>query len=498
MSGALAQLLTAALERASASVASTIGDGIETTDEVRALAAHVAATLQECAVRPDEPVLITIANRPADLGALLGIWLAGAVPVPVHASAAATTFQSLRAATSARFLVDCVEVRPIASVTPPERALLRGAALVVFTSGSTGQPKGVVIGHERFVGKLKILNWVLQLRSDDVVVMPLQLTFIFGLWASILALHSGAALILVPKFSAESVARTLEGGGTVLASVPSMLRTMLSGARVAAPSLRSILTGGEVLGTALAGGLGRTFPSAGIYDLYGLTETGSCDFCLAPDDQPAGIGSIGFPTGGVSFRIMAENGQPAPKGCPGELQIRTSFGMLGYLDNEALTAASFSEGFFRTGDIARVRQDGRVELVGRAKEIISRGGNKIAPLEVDNLLSGHPEVAAALCAGVPDPRLGEAIHAVVVLKPGSQLTAETLRQWASERIERYKLPDAIHFRDALPVGNTGKASRSALSRMLVGSGQIEASAPTGCADPIYRRAPGRLIAKKRN
>ena len=112
-----------------------------------------------------------------------------------------------------------------------------------------------------------------------------------------------------------------------------------------------------------------------------------------------------------------------------------------------------------------------LELVGRSKEIIVRGGNKIAPLEIDNLPSSHPDVAAALCASVPDARLGEAIHAVVVPKPGSQLCAEALRQWASERIEPYKVPDAIHVRDALPVGPTGKASRSALSTLLAGSGQ---------------------------
>jgi acyl-CoA synthetase (AMP-forming)/AMP-acid ligase II len=145
--------------------------------------------------------------------------------------------------------------------------------------------------------------------------------------------------------------------------------------------------------------------------------------------------------------------------------------MLGYLDDEPLTASAFSGGFFRTGDIARLRPDGRVELVGRSKEIIVRGGNKIAPLEIDNLLCAHPEIAGALCAGVPDPRLGEAIHAVVVLKPGSRLTGEALRRWASERTERYKVPDAIHVREALPVGNTGKASRSAVSMMFASPAQ---------------------------
>jgi acyl-CoA synthetase (AMP-forming)/AMP-acid ligase II len=136
--------------------------------------------------------------------------------------------------------------------------------------------------------------------------------------------------------------------------------------------------------------------------------------------------------------------------------------MLGYLNDEALTKASFQDGFFKTGDLARMRPDGRLELVGRSKEIISRGGNKIAPLELDNLLATHPDVAAALCAGVPDERLGESIHAVVVLRPGARLTPSILRDWAATRLERFKLPDAIHFCDALPLGSTGKASRAAV------------------------------------
>ncbi|MDQ4060743.1 MAG: fatty acid--CoA ligase family protein [Pseudomonadota bacterium] len=429
------------------------------------MAARVAGDLEDRGLRSDEPVLVTIGNRPSDLGTLLGVWLAGAVAVPIHRSAAKTTLNSLREATGARFLIDGNEVTGLASAPPPARALLRGAALIIFTSGSTGQPKGVVVGHEPLSGKLDVLDRLLRFRAEDLIVVPLQLTFIFGIWASLLTLRSGATLVLVPRFSAEAMAGALDEGGSVLVAVPSMLRTMLSDVRRPAPSLRSILSGGEVLGAALAGAIQDAFPSAGIYDLYGLTETGSCDFCLRPSDQPVGLGTIGSPTDHVEFRLAGEHGGSAPQGAPGELQIRTPFRMLGYLDNPDLTRAAFSDGFFKTGDIARQRSDGRIELVGRSKEIISRGGNKIAPLELDNLLSSHPDVAAALCAGVPEERLGEAIHAVVVVRPGASLTPEELRAWAAARIERFKLPDVIHFRDALPMGHTGKASRSAISEI---------------------------------
>jgi long-chain acyl-CoA synthetase len=195
-----------------------------------------------------------------------------------------------------------------------------------------------------------------------------------------------------------------------------------------------------------------------------LTETGSCDFCLGPADQPDGLGTIGHPTDRVTFRL-AQDGRAVAAGETGELQIRTPFGMLGYLDNPQLTEAAFDGGYFRTGDLARVTKRGTLALVGRSKEMISRGGIKIAPLEIDNLLGEHPGVAAALCAGVPDERLGEVIHAVIVPRAGAHLDAAALRDWLLLRTERFKVPDVFHFRDALPSGSSGKADRRAVAQL---------------------------------
>jgi acyl-CoA synthetase (AMP-forming)/AMP-acid ligase II len=343
---------------------------------------------------------------------------------------------------------------------------------VIFTSGSTGEPKGVVIGHRRLAGKLAVLDRLLKIQPDDVVLSPLQLTFIFGLWVSLLALMKGARLVLVPKFSSDAIRRGLVES-TVLAGVPSMFRALLADSAVTEsaladsavtpPSLRLILTGGEVLAPGLAHALRQLSPAA-MHDLYGLTETGSCDFCLGPGDQPHGFGTIGHPTDGVTFRL-ARDGRAVAAGETGELQIRTPFGMLGYLDDPELTAAAFDGDYFATGDLARMTAGGYVELIGRAKDIISRGGNKIAPLEIDNLLGQHPDVAAALCAGVPDERLGEVIHAVIVPRAGARLDAAALRDWLLARTERFKVPDVFHFRDALPSGSSGKADRRAVAQL---------------------------------
>jgi long-chain acyl-CoA synthetase len=422
---------------------------------------EIARQLRDAGVAADEPVMMTIRTEPADLASFLGIWKVGGVAVPIHANAASITLQGVQDQTGTRFFLRDGQLHETGNSRPPPRPLLVGAALIIFTSGSTGKPKGVVIDHERFVKKLGVLLRLLEPTPSDHLVVPLQLTFIFGLWTTLLALASHARLTLVSRFSVDHLKVAFDNGATILTAVPSMLRTLMSGTPPSSPALRLILTGGESLGPALTGRIRNAYPTAGIFDLYGLTETGSCDFRLAPHELKDGMGSIGFPTDEIAFRIMGSSG-PVSTGDVGELQIATPFAMMGYLDQPELTASSFADDHFRTGDLARQRSDGRIELVGRTKELISRGGNKISPLEIDHLIASHPNVSAALCAGIPDERLGEAIYAVVVPKLGASVSTELLRAWLSERIERFKVPDVIEVAEALPTGPTGKASRTAL------------------------------------
>jgi long-chain acyl-CoA synthetase len=457
---ALGKILSGAL-KSSQAIESADGDAVAGSHLLR-LAEQARRTLADRGVAPNEPVHVAIGNRPTDLGALLGVWQAGAVAVPLHVSAAASTVARVQRISRARFAIDGERLDTIGPAPPPDRALLRDAALVIFTSGSTGEPKGVVIGHRRLADKLAVLDRLLNVTTDDVVLCPLQLTFIFGLWVSLLTLTKGARLMLVSKFTGTAMVRGLSEA-TILAGVPSMFRTLPAFADIEAPKLRAMWSGGEVLAPALAHAMGRFAPAV-IHDLYGLTETGSCDFHLGPAGQPQNFGTIGRPTDGVTFRIARDGGAVA-EGETGELQIRTPFGMLGYLDGTALTEAAFDSGYFKTGDLARMTADGVVALVGRAKDIISRGGNKIAPLEIDNLLAEHPEIAAALCAGVADERLGEVIHAVIVTRAGTNLDAAALRDWLLARTERFKVPDVFHFRDALPSGSSGKADRRAVAQL---------------------------------
>lgn len=427
-----------------------------------ATADAVAAQLRAVPATADEPVVLLVSGTPQDLAGFIGIWLAGCVAVPIHAAAPDVVRAALVARTGARLAVRAARLETTGVAPPPRRPLLRGAALVVFTSGSTGEPKGVVIGHDGMIFKLRVLDRLLGLTPDDVVALPLPLTFIFGIWVALLSLVTGARLVLAPKLSA------VPAGTTALAAVPTLLRTLCAGEATFAAGLRIVLTGGEPFAPALADTLAAVLPATAVVDLYGLTETGACDFCARPHDQPAARGSIGRPTEGVSFRIVALAELGLPPGT-GELQIKTPARMLGYLDDPAQTAAALSDGHVRTGDLATCDGFGFVRLAGRSKDIISRGGNKIAPLEIENLFAQHPGVAAVLAFGVADERLGEKLHAMVVARR-PDLTEPALRAWARTRLERFKTPDVFHFVDALPSGRTGKADRAAARASLAGRG----------------------------
>src|SRR5580692_2679553 len=236
MSGALAEILRDALTPAGRVVESTSGE-LQQGHSLLALAEGVRHALAARNVAPHEPVHISIGNKPSDLGALLGIWQAGAVAVPIHALAASSTIARVQRISRARFLIDGDRLDVIGEEPPPERVLLREAALIIFTSGSTGDPKGVVIGHRRLADKLAVLDRLLSIAPNDVVLCPLQLTFIFGLWVSLLTLMKGARLSLVSKFTREAMARGITEA-TVLAGVPSMFRAMLAFPDVIAPRRR--------------------------------------------------------------------------------------------------------------------------------------------------------------------------------------------------------------------------------------------------------------------
>jgi len=421
----------------------------------------VARGLAARALRPDEPVVIRIGNRALDLAGFLGIWRARGVAVPIHRTAPERAARALIARSGARFTIEAGDVLASEADRPaPERPLLHGAAFIIFTSGTTGAPKGVVLRHRAFAAKLATIDRVFPFGEATRTLLVLQLTFSFGQWVSLLTLYRGGVLTLHEKFDAERVLAALaEERLNRIGIVPTMMRAVLprlATATIARDGIqRLFMAGGEPMAESLARAWGAALPSAALADIYGLTETSTCDFHLLPGDQALHSGTIGMPMPEVAFAIDE-----------GELQIKTPFIMAGYLDAPELTAAAFRGDYFKTGDLADLTTAGRVKLVGRAKELILRGGNKVSPLEVERTFLDHPDVAEALATGVDDARLGETIHLLIVPRADRAPTPERLRQWAADRLERYKLPDVIHFGTEIPLGRTGKADRAALRARL--------------------------------
>ncbi|MBL8672097.1 MAG: long-chain fatty acid--CoA ligase [Alphaproteobacteria bacterium] len=433
-----------------------------------ALADETAARLARAGIAPDEPVLAAVSNRARDLAGLVGIWRAGGVAVPLHRGAVAATAASVRARVGARLAVNLRGDLPapaglagadgvlaLGGDAPAARPLLADAAWIVTTSGSTGAPKGVVHAHATYAAKLAMIQSMTGFAPGERVLLVLQLNFSFGQWVALLTLLNGGTLVLRDRFEPEAMLADLAAVDRA-GVVPTMLRRLRAPLDAGGTDYAGrLMAGGEVMPAALMRWVLRRWPRARIGDIYGLTETCTCDFFVQPDEAAAAAGTIGRAGPGIAWRVAPD----------GELQIASPWRMRGYLDDPALTEAAYADGHFRTGDLASLRPDGRVALVGRAKEIIARAGAKVAPLEVEAAFLDHPDVAAALAAGVPDPMLGEAICLFLVPRGGATLDPARLRDWARERLDRYKLPDRIMLGEALPVGATGKADRGALRRL---------------------------------
>ena len=291
-------------------------------------------------------------------------------------------------------------------------------------------------------------------------ILVLQLNFIFGQWVACLAMIQGGTLIVRDRFDVTTILADLADGATRIAVVPTMLRRLKAkvGNIVIRPFAGTILSGGEPLPGDIVAWLRSIWPEARWWDLYGTTETCACDFFVRPDEWNQTAGTIGNAGPGIDFRI-----EPGT----GERQIGSSFVMRGYHRDPVQSRAVFADGYFRTGDIARRRSDGRVELIGRTTDIINRGGIKIAPLEIERIFMEHPSIVATLVAGVPDPVRGETVHVFVVLRAGVGLDAENLIAWSRKKLDRSKVPDRIHFGDELPIGRTGKADRGALRSLIL-------------------------------
>lgn len=469
-------------------------EGAMTYHELATTAQLVRSELTASGHTPGEPVLVAVSNAVVDPAYQLGVWLARGVSIPISHNSSISTFSELIKRSGARFLISGEELIPevwrqhlvpaatvVKAIAGPfERVpdeLDENQALVIFTSGSTGTPKGVVLSHRAFTGKLAAIQSRLNFRPIEVTLQPLHLQFSFGQWTTLLTLCTGGTIKMIKRFTALNTISQLSDQIDRIPVVPTMLRMILreascsTGRRTvevarARQSPRLWIAGGEPLDAGLGQQIRVLFPNSGIADVFGLSESCTSDFIVTADRYDHLAGTLGDePTPGVEAKVTTADGARCSPGDVGELRLRTPFLMTGYLGDPQATADTLSGAWLKTGDLAMITEEGYVKLVGRSKNLIVRGGTKIAPLELEAVYSGYPGCYGAMAVGIPDEVLGERIHLLLAVADGRP-SLKDLRSWGSNWLDRFKLPDAVHLINELPMGRTGKIDRT-VGRNLV-------------------------------
>ncbi len=333
-------------------------------------------------------------------------------------------------------------------------------AVILYTSGTTGQPKGAELTHQNMLMNAMVSDGMFEGADRDVFLAALPLFHAFG---QSVVMNTGflrhATLVLVPRFEAGAVLDLmLKEKVTLFAGVPTMYWGLLTHdgghdlAEVTA-SLTTASSGGSALPLEV---LNRFAERSGVDILegYGLSETSPVASFNRPD-RPTKPGSIGLPIWGVELKLVDEQWKDAGDG-PGEIAVRGHCVMKGYFERPEATAEVMRDGWFRTGDIARRDEDGYYFIIDRSKDMIIRGGFNVYPREVEEVLMTHPDVSLAAVVGVAHESHGEEIKAYVIPVSGSEITPDSLVAWAKENLASYKYPRVVELREELPMTATGK------------------------------------------
>jgi long-chain acyl-CoA synthetase len=337
------------------------------------------------------------------------------------------------------------------------------AAVILYTSGTTGVPKGAELTHANLYTNAEVTTTTLLTAGQgDVIMGCLPLFHVFGLTCGMNAsVISGSTLTLLPRFDA---GKALEMIGqekvTIFEGVPTMYSALLhhpDRATADVSSLRLCVSGGAALPVQVLREFEEAF-GCPILEGYGLSETSPVASFNHPD-RVRKPGSIGTPIAGVEMRAVDDSGADVPQGEVGEIAIRGHNVMKGYWRKPDATAAAIPDGWFRTGDLARIDEDGYFFIVDRKKELIIRGGYNVYPREIEEALHEHPAVAEVAVVGIPHDSLGEEVGAAVALKPGATATPDELKAFAKGRVAAYKYPRHVWLVDQLPKGPTGKILR---------------------------------------
>lgn len=462
---------------------------------------RAAGGLVALGIRPGDRVAVLVHNIPQFVYAYFGILRAGGVMVPLNTMFTSAEVGYILADSEARAvivaepfvgivegardalpaleqIVVCGTSVPVGAITweqmveragdPSDPATGAGdLACLAYTSGTTGRPKGAMLSHQNLTANLDQVSEVPMLAQaeSDVTLLALPLFHIYALNAILgLTMRVGATAVLLERFDPVGSLQAVERHrATILFGAPPMFIAWLATPGVERYDLSSVRV--AVSGAApLSGAVLEEFQrrlGITIWEGYGLTETAPVVTTNAMGAAPK-AGSIGRPLPGVEVRIVDEDGDDVEEGDPGEIVVRGANVFGGYWRQEEVSAQAIRDGWFRTGDVAYADEDGFLFLVDRKKDLIIVSGFNVYPREVEDVLFCHPKVGEAAAVGIPHSYTGEAVKAIVVLKPGESATEEEIIEHCRRSLARFKCPQTVEFALTLPHTITGKVLKRAL------------------------------------
>lgn len=469
-------------------------DATWTFSEWHRRADAVAARLRHAGVRSGDRVALLGWNSLAFGAAVFGASRAGGVVAPLNARLTPTELAWQLDDLGASALIFDADCAPVAQelggerttlalisleeavaepgpTEPPALVDLAAVHTIVYTSGTTGRPRGAMLTWGSHIWSALASAMNLGLRDTDRWLVCLPMFHVGGLSLLFKGVLYGMPLVVHRSFDAHQANRAIdEDGVTMVSVVATMLQRMLEarGERPYPPALRCVLLGGGPAPAPLLEACVRR--GVPVVPTYGLTEAASQVATMPPGDAARRPGSSGRPLPGVELRVVREDGSDAAVGEPGVILVRGPIVMAGYWNRPDASAAALENGWLRTGDIGFLDAEGYLYVLDRRDDLIITGGENVYPAEVEAALLAHPAVAEAGVVGVPDERWGHAVAAAVVLKPGARAGASDIAAFCRDRLAGYKVPSIIRFVDSLPRTAAGKVQRHLLrERLLTGA-----------------------------
>jgi long-chain acyl-CoA synthetase len=478
--------LSAAAAEAGDRPAVKLDDVVLTYSVLDAAAARAAGMLRAKGIEPGQAVGMQMPNVPYFPIVYFGALRLGAIVVPMNPLLKGREVEYYLSDSGAKVLVawhgfaeaanagsqaagaECVLAAPgdfdqlLANAEPVDEVVERAdddPAVIIYTSGTTGTPKGATLMHSNISAGAEVARDLVDAGPDWVSLATLPLFHVFGMNSVMnVAVRARGQLTLLPRFEPGKALELIDRDHVnSFAGVPTMYSALLhhpDREKYDTSSLDLCVSGGSALPVELLRGFDEAF-GAKVLEGYGLSETVGMGSFNLPDRERK-PGSIGVPVGGTEMKVVDDDGNDAPQGERGEVVMRGPFVMKGYWNKPEATDEVMQDGWFHTGDIATVDEDGYFFIVDRKKELIIRGGYNVYPREIEEVLYAHPAVREAAVIGVPHDELGEEVAAAIALKDGAEATPEEIRDYVKERVAAYKYPRTVWIEDELPKTATGK------------------------------------------